>query len=140
MMQSSQIVASWAGLGWPGHHFFKHVQTRLMYDAIKQNYCITIFRNIWFFKKMTQSSKIIASLFQTCSNLFDVWCNKKTIASLFSETFELLKRWCNQVKLWLAGPGWAWLGLAGPGWAWQAQNSHNAHNARTNKLLELPRS
>ena len=44
------------------------------------------------------------------------------------------------------------LGLAGPGWpesAWVlgftcmhvwAQNSHNAHNAGTNKLLELPRS
>ena len=51
------------GLGWAGHHFFKHVQTRLMYDAIKQNYCITIFRDIWFFKKMMQSNKIIASIF-----------------------------------------------------------------------------
>ena len=34
-----------------------------------------------------------------------------------------------------------WPGLAWPGLAWPGlQNAHNAHNALTNKLLEVPRS
>ena len=44
------------------NHFLKHVQTRLMNDAMKKNYFITVLETFELFKKMMQSSKIKAGL------------------------------------------------------------------------------
>ena len=48
---------------------------------------------------MMQSSKIIASLFQTVLNMFWIWCNQKNYCSTISNDFEHVWIWCNQNKL-----------------------------------------
>ena len=45
------------------HHFFKHVQTRLMYDALNKTIASLFSETFELFKKMMQSSKVIAPLF-----------------------------------------------------------------------------
>ena len=92
------------------HHFYQCFQNKFTCskdDAIKTNYCITIFKQLW-----------------TCLKYDAIKTNYCITIS-------------NRPGLGYSGLAWV-LGFACvPGWA---QNSHNAHNARTNKLLGVPRS